>query len=102
MKWRCPLNFLDELRHRSVLRVAAAYLVTAWVVMQVAGVIESAAGLPEWADGIALIILMTGFPVALIIAWAFELTPAGLKRAGQSDSSAKEASLSNRFSILGC
>jgi TolB-like protein len=74
------LNFLNELRRRSVLRVAAAYLVTGWLVMQITGVIETAAGLPSWADGVALIILLAGFPIALIIAWAFELTPDGFKR----------------------
>ena len=72
-------RLLGELRRRNVFRVAAAYLVVGWLVMQIVAVIETAAGLPGWADGFALIILIAGFPVAIFIAWAFELTPDGLK-----------------------
>ena len=94
------LNFLDELRRRSVLRVAAAYLVAGWLVMQITGVIESAAGLPDWADGVALIILVAGFPTALIIAWAFELTPEGLKRTDTSDAAKSAGRTSYRSQDL--
>ena len=72
-------NFLAELRRRNVFRVAAAYLVVGWLVMQVISVIAEAAALPDWADGLALILLLAGMPVALFIAWAFEMTPNGLK-----------------------
>jgi len=75
-------NFLAELRRRNVFRVAAAYLVVGWLVMQVISVIASAAALPDWADSLALILLLAGLPVALFIAWAFELTPEGLKKTG--------------------
>lgn len=70
---------LSELRRRNVFRVAAAYLVAAWLVMQVIAVISDAAGMPDWADSLALILLIAGLPVVLFIAWAFELTPDGLK-----------------------
>ena len=73
------INFLNELRRRNVIRVAAAYLVVGWLVMQVISIISAAAALPEWADGVALILLLAGMPVALFIAWAFEMTPDGLK-----------------------
>jgi TolB-like protein len=73
-------SILSELRRRNVFRVAAAYLVVGWIVMQVASTIGSAAGLPDWADSFALIILVAGFPVVLFIAWAFELTPEGMKK----------------------
>lgn len=73
-------SILSELRRRNVFRVAAAYLVAGWLVLQVVSALENAAGLPGWADGIALVILLTGFPVILFIAWAFELTPEGLKK----------------------
>ncbi|WP_339748100.1 hypothetical protein [uncultured Maricaulis sp.] len=75
-------KFLAELRRRNVFRVAAAYLVVGWLVMQVISVIASAAALPDWADSMALILLLAGLPVALFIAWAFELTPEGLKKTG--------------------
>lgn len=72
-------RLLSELRRRNVFRVAAAYLVAAWLVMQVIAVISDAAGMPDWADSLALILLIAGLPVVLFIAWAFELTPDGLK-----------------------
>ncbi|WP_420434196.1 hypothetical protein [Hyphobacterium sp.] len=73
-------NFLSELRRRNVFRVAAAYLVVGWLVMQVAATVGDAAGLPGWADSLALILLVTAFPIVMFIAWAFELTPDGLKK----------------------
>lgn len=72
-------RLLSELRRRNVFRVAAAYLVAAWLVMQVIAVISDAAGMPDWADSLALILLIAGLPVVLFVAWAFELTPDGLK-----------------------
>ncbi|WP_109259491.1 hypothetical protein [Hyphobacterium indicum] len=79
------MSFLSELRRRNVFRVAAAYLVVGWIVMQVVATIGSAAGLPDWADSLALIILVSGFPVILFIAWAFELTPEGMKKTGAAE-----------------
>jgi len=73
-------RLLEELRRRNVFRVAAAYLVVGWLVMQVVATIGGAAGLPEWADSLALIILVAGFPVVAFVAWAFELTPEGVKK----------------------
>ena len=78
-------GFLAELRRRNVFRVAAAYLVVGWIVMQIVATIGGAAGLPDWADSFALIILVAGFPVVLFIAWAFELTPDGVKKTGAAD-----------------
>ncbi|GJL97861.1 MAG: hypothetical protein DHS20C06_16780 [Hyphobacterium sp.] len=78
-------SILSELRRRNVFRVAAAYLVVGWLVMQIASTIGSAAGLPDWADSLALIILIAGFPVVLFIAWAFELTPEGMKKTEAAD-----------------
>jgi len=78
-------SILFELRRRNVFRVAAAYLVAGWIVMQVVATIGGAAGLPDWADSFALIILIAGFPVILFIAWAFELTPEGMKKTGAAE-----------------
>ncbi len=72
-------KFLHELQRRNVFRVAAAFLVVGWLVLQVVAAIESAAGLPDWADGITLIVLITAFPVVIFVSWAFELTPEGIK-----------------------
>lgn len=73
-------QLLRELQRRNVIRVAAAYLVVGWIVMQVVDVIGSASGMPDWASSFALIILVVGLPVVLFVAWAFELTPEGIKQ----------------------
>ena len=77
--------FLAELRRRTVFRVAAAYLVVSWLVIQIVATIGNAAGLPGWADSLALILLITGFPIVLFIAWAFEMTPEGIKKTEATD-----------------
>jgi len=76
------LDFLAELRRRSVFRVAAAYLISGWVVMQVVALIASTTAMPGWTSTFVLMLVVAGFPIALIIAWAFELTPEGPKRTG--------------------
>ena len=76
-----------ELRRRNVFRVAAAYLVGSWLVLQIVGTIEISAGLPDWTDGMALVVLVIGLPIALVIAWAFELTPEGLQKTSAASDS---------------
>jgi len=73
-------QLLSELRRRNVFRVAAAYLVGSWLVLQIVSAIEASAGLPAWTDGMALVVLVIGLPIALVVAWAFELTPEGMKK----------------------
>lgn len=70
----------QELRRRNIFRVAVAYAALSWVILQVAGLIAPALGLPDWSFSLVLFILVIGFPLALIFSWAFELTPEGLKR----------------------
>ena len=66
----------SELKRRHVFKVAAAYLVVAWVLIQVANVIRGPMSLPEWFESVVLGLLILGFPVALVLAWAFDLKPA--------------------------
>lgn len=66
------MTFWAELRRRNVLRVAGAYLVVAWLAVQVVAAAMGALNLPEWFDGAVFVLLAAGFPIALIIAWAFE------------------------------
>ena len=73
-------EFLKELRRRRVFRVAGAYMVMGWLIVQVVDVVGKAARMPEWTDTFTLIILMAGFPVVLFVGWAFDFTPEGLKR----------------------
>jgi TolB-like protein/Tfp pilus assembly protein PilF len=73
-------GFLRELKRRNVVRVAIAYLAVAWLTVQVVGTLVPMLGVPSWIARAILILLVAAFPVALIIAWAFELTPEGIKR----------------------
>jgi hypothetical protein len=80
-----PKKFLIELRRRNVYKVAIAYCVVAWLLMQVASQIFPFFDIPNWAVRLVVLLLIIGFPVALILAWAFELTPEGLKRTEVAD-----------------
>ncbi|HSH09269.1 MAG TPA: hypothetical protein VK995_02705, partial [Oceanipulchritudo sp.] len=72
-------NFWSELRRRKVVRVAITYAIVAWLIMQVAGLTFEGFGVPIWAFRFVVIMVWLFFPVALIITWAFELTPDGIK-----------------------
>ncbi|GLQ20949.1 hypothetical protein ACFFUB_07665 [Algimonas porphyrae] len=74
-------SFLSELRRRRVLRVAGLYLVAGWLAMQVISVMTPALNLPDWLDSSAAVLLIAGFPVALVLAWALDVTPDGIRRA---------------------
>ena len=76
-----PRSFWVELRERRVVRVAGVYAVVAWVVLQVAETIASVANMPLWVPQLVLMLLTLGFPVALVLAWAFQVTPEGVQRA---------------------
>ena len=73
-------NFFAELRRRNVFRVAGVYAVVGWVLTQIATTLEDAMQLPSWFDGVIVAMLLVGFPIALVFAWAFELTPEGVVR----------------------
>jgi TolB-like protein/Tfp pilus assembly protein PilF len=87
-------NFFTELKRRNVYKVAIAYAVVAWLLMQVASQIFPFFEIPNWAVRLVVLLLVIGFPVALILAWAFELTPEGIKRTEDVDLS-KSIPLSN-------
>lgn len=74
------MQLFDELKRRNVFKVAAAYLVTAWLLAQIADVVLEAIAAPALVMQVFLLALALGFPIAVIIAWAFELTPDGVKR----------------------
>lgn len=74
------MSFLEELKRRNVFRVGAAYVVVGWVIAQVAEFAFENFGAPEWLLKSFVVILFLGLPIALVFAWAFEMTPEGLKR----------------------
>ena len=80
-----PKTFFAELKRRNVYKVAVAYAVIAWLLMQVASQIFPFFEIPNWAVRLVVLLLIIGFPIALILAWAFELTPEGIKRTEDVD-----------------
>src|ERR1700681_4227670 len=74
-------NFFAELKRRNVYKVAVAYAVAAWLLIQVATQVFPFFDIPNWAVRLVVLLLILGFPVALVLAWAFEITPEGIKRA---------------------
>jgi TolB-like protein/Flp pilus assembly protein TadD len=82
-----PLSFFNELKRRNVFKVGIAYLVVAWLVAQVLQLVFESFGTPDWAIKTVLVLLATGLPFALFFAWAFEMTPEGLKRESEVDRS---------------
>jgi adenylate cyclase len=78
-------NFFGELKRRNVYKVAIAYAVIAWLLIQIATQTFPFFEIPNWIVRAVIVLLLLGFPVALVIAWAFELTPEGLKRTEVAD-----------------
>jgi TolB-like protein/Tfp pilus assembly protein PilF len=78
-----PKNFFGELRRRNVYKVAAAYAIVSWLIIQVATQTFPVLEIPNWCVRLVIVLLVLGFPVAMILAWAYELTPDGIKRADE-------------------
>src|ERR1700730_17723890 len=75
-----PRNFFAELRRRNVYKVAIAYGIVAWLLIQVATQTFPFFEIPRWCVRLVIVLLLLGFPIAVILAWAYELTPEGIKR----------------------
>jgi TolB-like protein/Flp pilus assembly protein TadD len=86
-----PKKFFAELKRRNVYKVAIAYGVVAWLLMQIASQIFPFFEIPNWAVRLVVLLLIIGFPMALILAWAFELTPEGIKRTESADELPKKS-----------
>ena len=86
-----PKIFFGELKRRNVYKVAVAYGVVAWLLMQVASQIFPFFEIPNWVVRLVILILIIGFPIALIIAWAFEVTPEGIKRTEAADAAGQRS-----------
>jgi TolB-like protein/Flp pilus assembly protein TadD len=86
-----PRDFFAELKRRNVYKVAVAYAVVAWLLMQIASQIFPFFDIPNWAVRLVVLVLIIGFPLALIIAWAFETTPEGIKRTKAADAAGQQS-----------
>src|SRR5262245_49330538 len=80
-------SFFAELKRRNVYKVAVAYLVASWLLIQIATQVFPFFEIPNWAVRLIVLILILGFPAALIFSWAFEITPEGIKRESEIGSS---------------
>jgi TolB-like protein len=97
-------RFFEELKRRNVFRVAIAYIVVVWLVLQVADVVLPTFRTPEWVMPAFTFLLALGFPIALIFAWAFELTPEGIRPEKEVDRSESITHVTGRkfdFVIIG-
>ncbi len=94
----------EELKRRNVVRVALAYIITAWLLLQVADIVLNNIEAPDWLFQATLLLVVLGFPIALIFAWAYELTPEGLKKEKDVDRSESITHITGRkldFAIIG-
>src|SRR6476659_5137371 len=78
-------SFFSELKRRNVYKVAVAYAVVSWLVIQIATQVFPFFEVPNWAVRLVVLLLILGFPAALIFSWAFEITPEGIKRESKID-----------------
>jgi TolB-like protein len=90
-------NFFTELKRRNVYKVAVAYAIVGWLVMQIAATVVPALHLSDAITSTVVLLVILGFPMALIIAWAFELTPEGLKRTEVADELPKKSARSHAW-----
>ena len=90
-------SMLDELKRRRVFRVGAVYAVVAFIIWQVAEIAFPALQLPEWALTLVVVLTIVGFPVAVVLAWAFDITPEGVKRTGPEGAAAERADVPPRL-----
>ena len=81
------MSFFAELKRRNVFKVAVAYAIVAWLLLQVSDSLVPALHLPEWFNSGVAFVLIIGFPIAMIFAWAFEMTPEGIKKEKDVDRS---------------
>ena len=78
-------SFFGELKRRNVVRVGVAYIIVGWVVVQISQVLFEAFGTPDWVIKTVIVLIAIGFPFALLFAWAFEITPEGVKKTRDVD-----------------
>jgi hypothetical protein len=84
-------NFLSELKRRNVYKVAVAYLVAGWALAQGLAQVLPVFSVPNWVIQVLVVLIILGLPIALGLAWAYELTPEGIKRTEQVDEAAAAA-----------
>jgi TolB-like protein/Flp pilus assembly protein TadD len=100
-----PKSFLGELKRRNVYKVAVAYAVVAWLLVQVATQVFPFLEIPNWVVRSVIVLVVIGFPIAVVIAWAFEATPEGIKRTEIADAMPATAAQKKHawiYVVIGC
>ena len=95
------MSFLGEIKRRKVFQVAAVYLVVSWLIMQVVDVVNEPLNLPDWFDTAVIVALAIGLPIALILAWAFDVTPDGVVKDPGSDAAAHSGGKRIEYVLIG-
>jgi hypothetical protein len=90
------LSLFEELKRRNVFRIGIAYLITAWLLLQVVDLVLENINAPDWIMQTFMLALAVGFPITLLIAWAFEMTPEGLKKEKDVDRTSSITHLTGR------
>ena len=86
-----------ELKRRNVVRVAVAYAIAAWLLIEITATTFPILKLPDWSVTLVTVLVLIGFPLALILAWAFEVTPEGLMKEKDVDRSESTTHLTGRY-----
>ena len=94
-------KFFAELKRRNVVRVAGIYAVVGWLLLQIASTLEDSLNLPSWFDSMITATLLIGLPIALLLAWAFEMTPEGVRRTEDATDGAVSANKMDGLLLLG-
>ena len=84
-------SFFSELKRRNVYKVAVAYIVAGWALSQGIAQVLPVFDIPNWVVRVLVLLIVTGFPIALVIAWAFEATPEGIKRTAVADAASERS-----------
>jgi len=90
------MSFFNELKRRNVFRVGVAYLIGSWLLAQIADLLIDNIGAPDWVMKTLFVMLALGFPISLFFAWAFEMTPEGVKRESEVDRSQSITNVTGR------
>ena len=95
-----PLNFWQELKRRKVIRVVIAYVVVGFAIIEFVDIVTEPLNLPEWALTLIIVLVAIGLPVAIILAWAYDITPSGIKKTESDDKSLKSPDHLQEKSII--
>jgi len=95
------MSFLGEIKRRKVFQVAAVYAVVAWLIIQIIDVVSEPLSLPDWLDTVVIVLLAVGFPISLILSWAFDLRPEQVVRDEGSHTTAQNSGRTIEYALIG-